>query len=280
MPSRAGARFAAVERGFELPELPDVEIYREYIAATSLHRKITRVELRSASILEGISRRRLKETLEGRRFESAKRHGKHLFVSISGRGFLALHFGMTGTLKYFKDLEKDTEHDRMRVSFSNGYHLAYDCRRKLGRVGLAEDIERFREAHGLGPDALDDRLGFEEFLRALEGSRAAVKSTLMDQKRIAGIGNVYSDEILFQSGVRPGAKTRGLGEERLQRVYRSMRHVLLTAVERRADPGSMPASWITPRRGKDARCPNCGGELEKIRVSGRSAYFCPKDQQG
>jgi hypothetical protein len=137
----------------------------------------------------------------------ASRHGKQLFVSIAGGDWLSMHFGMTGGLRYFKGMAKDTPYERLLVSFSNGYLLAYDCQRKFGKIGLVRDPEAYLNDHDLGPDALDDDFDFKAFRQALRGRRATVKSALMNQQCIAGIGNVYSDEILFQAKIRPDTRT-------------------------------------------------------------------------
>jgi formamidopyrimidine-DNA glycosylase len=103
----------------------------------------------------------------------------------------------------------------------------------------------------------------------------------MDQKRLAGIGNIYSDEILFQAGVRPDLKAGELSEEDLGRIYTEMvSNVLPAAIEAGARPDRLPSFFIIPHRRGDGVCPRCGGSLEKRRISGRTAWFCPRDQHG
>jgi formamidopyrimidine-DNA glycosylase len=101
------------------------------------------------------------------------------------------------------------------------------------------------------------------------------KSTLMNQHIIAGIGNVYSDEILFQASVHPRAKINGLNGRTLEAMYCAMKEVLQVAIEHQAIPGDFPDSYIIPRRHGDGACPKCGSALERVKVSGRSAYYCP-----
>ena len=110
---------------------------------------------------------------------------------------------MTGSLVYFGEGSDDPPYDRVRFDFEGDRHLAYVNRRMLGRVGLADDAEEFIRAEELGPDALDPAFDLEAFNRAIEGRRRDVKSVLMDQTLIAGIGNIYADEILFQSCLHP-----------------------------------------------------------------------------
>ncbi|HSN80956.1 MAG TPA: DNA-formamidopyrimidine glycosylase family protein [Polyangiales bacterium] len=103
-----------------MPELPDVEGFKRYLSETSLHKKIENVHVGSAKILRGISSRRLKQALRGRSMESTRRRGKHLFVALDDGRWLTLHFGMTGRLAYFKSLDDDPEHDRLRLDFERG----------------------------------------------------------------------------------------------------------------------------------------------------------------
>ena len=157
-----------------MPELPDVEVFKRYLDATALHKTITAVKVKSARILEGVSPQRLQEKLRQQQFHSTHRHGKHLLVALDQGPWLTLHFGMTGFLKYFKRMDKDPEHDRLLVSFDNGYHLAYVCQRKLGNVGLTDDVDSFVKKKQLGPDALS--LDLDGFRRALQGKRGTIKS--------------------------------------------------------------------------------------------------------
>lgn len=127
-----------------MPELPDVEMFKKYLDATALHKTIAQVDVKSEQILEGISVQILKNELLGKRFEMTHRHGKYLFLSFNEAKWLGFHFGMTGFLKYFKKMEKAPPHDRLLIGFSNGYYLAYDSQRKLGKVLVIPDVEEFR----------------------------------------------------------------------------------------------------------------------------------------
>lgn len=262
-----------------MPELPDVETFRRYLAATSLHKKIKEVDIYSRQVLEDTSASQLKDALKGRQFDTARRHGKYLAAGVDSGEWLVMHFGMTGFLKYFKRMEEEPPHERLLVTFTNGYHLAYDCQRKLGQVTLVEDFDRFIEDKALGPDALAQDLDFHTFRKAVVERRASIKSVLMNQKIIAGIGNVYSDEILFQAQIHPKVRVDSLPDEALQRLFAARETVLKTAVGRQANPEEFPVSFMTPLRGSDGKCPKCGGQIEKTTVSGRTAYYCANCQK-
>jgi formamidopyrimidine-DNA glycosylase len=259
-----------------MPELPDVEVFRQYLDATSLHQEIEEVDVRSRQVLE-TSARRLRRGLKGHRFESTRRHGKNLFAGLDDGKWLLLHFGMTGGLAYFKHEEDDPEYDRLLLTFTNGYHLAYVSQRKLGELAVINSVDEFVRQKGLGPDALND-LDLATFKGLAAGRHTMAKSFLMDQQTLAGIGNVYSDEILFQAGIHPRTKIDQLDEGALERVYGKMQEVLRTAIDCRAKPDEFPGDYLTPHRHPDGRCPLSGEPVERVKVSGRSAYYCPGRQ--
>jgi formamidopyrimidine-DNA glycosylase len=243
-----------------MPELPDVEVYRRYLDATSLHQKIRSATVIDSRMLKGISSRELQARTKGRFLDSTRRHGKYLFAPLDrGSGWLVFHFGMTGDLKYAKGGVHD-RHARVILDFMNGYRLLYRDKRRFGEVRFAGDADSFIRGKGLGPDAID--IGRGAFDRLLARSRGSIKPLLMNQKAIAGIGNIYSDEMLFQSNIHPASRAKGLGEEQTARLYRSMLFVLKTAVRKHADSKRFPASYLIHQRDE-------GGALSPVRIQNR-----------
>jgi formamidopyrimidine-DNA glycosylase len=241
-----------------------------------LHQRIARVEVLSVDLLEGVSRGEFVRRLKGRRFESTRRHGKHLFVHANGSGWLRLHFGMTGFLRYYKGEEKKPSHARVLFIFAKDHRLAFSDQRKFGEVGLIKDVDEFLKKRALGPDALDADLA--EFKDILRKHRSAVKSVLLNQQLIAGIGNIYADEILFRARMHPATEAARLGENDLKRLFHAMQHILEKAIEYRADSDRMPKTWLFPHRGKGGKCPRCGRELRSSKIAGRTAWFCARCQ--
>jgi formamidopyrimidine-DNA glycosylase len=263
-----------------VPELPDVESIRRHLESTVLKRRIADVHVTSPAILQGTSPARFREALRGRAFASTSRHGKHLFVGLDRGGKeLAIHFGMTGSLRFFEDMGEDPAHDRLRIDFEDSTHLAYDSVRKLGRVQLIDDHDSFISGKQLGPDALTQVDDFESFRELLGGKRGNVKAVFMDQKLIAGIGNVYSDEILFQARVNPKSRIDALDEEVLRALFKAMREVLQTSIDTGADPEKLPRDYLIHQRHAKGVCPLCGGRVKKETIAGRTAYYCPSCQQ-
>lgn len=259
-----------------MPELPDVEVLKGYLDSTALHQEIEAVDVNDEIVLEGITPDKLEHELVGCTFDATRRHGKHLFVNLQPGDWLELHFGMTGDLKYYKHEEQEPDYTQILFHFKNHYRLAYIMPRKLGEVQLIESPDDFIEENNLGPDALD--LDFESFKDLLSGRRGMVKSTLMNQEILAGIGNVYSDEILYQAGIHPRTKVKELSDQQLHQLYDKMQDVLQTAIDHQAKPEQFPDSYLIPHRSEGEKCPKCAGEVKRIEVSGRGGYYCPSCQ--
>lgn len=262
-----------------MPELPDVEVFKQYLDATSLHQVIESVEVTDRRIMGNVSAKKLQQALKGRRFQKSRRYGKYLFIHISEGCWLVIHFGMTGFLKYFKSRGEMPSHSRLLIKFTHGYFLAFHCQRLLGEINLVEDPGSFIEKRGLGPDALDPEFDFVAFKKTLSGRKGMVKSTLMNQHIISGIGNIYADEILFQAKVHPTLKVDQLSNGRLENIFQAMKKVLQVAVKSGVRPEQFPTNYLLPHRGTDDRCPKCGGQLKRVQVSGRGTYYCPECQK-
>ncbi len=260
-----------------MPELPDVEIFKRYLDATSLHQRIADVDVRNGYILKDVTAWELARRLKGHRFESSRRHGKHLFVRADDHIWLRLHFGMTGSLEYFKNDKQAPRHARVLFVFANNHRLAFDDQRQFGQVGLLKDVDELLKKHALGPDALDLDLG--EFRKILGKHRGAVKSILLNQQFIAGIGNIYADEILFRARMHPATEIFRLDDKALTNLFRTTRYILKRAIAAKADVKQMPKSWLLPHRGKGGKCPRCGKKLRSAKIGGRTAWFCAHCQK-
>ena len=270
-----------------MPELPHVQVLKEYVDATSLHRTVRHVYVSAEHTLADVSASTLRRHMEGRALDGTRRHGKQLFVSAEDDDWLRLHFGMTGSLEYFESGDgegqdgdargPDPEHTRLRLDFEGGGHLAFINPRRLGAIGWVESPEAFVADEELGPDALDDAFDVESLQNALDGRRGTMKGALMDQGMVAGIGSVYADEILFQARIHPRTEPDALGSEAVETVHGQMRRVLRAGIDAVRD--DFPDWFLLPHRHDDGTCPSCGTELKKIRVTGRSTWYCPEDQE-
>ncbi|MBD3378983.1 MAG: Fpg/Nei family DNA glycosylase [Candidatus Omnitrophica bacterium] len=260
-----------------MPELPDVEHYGNYIKRTAARKKITGAETRNAKVLEGVSGKVLAKKLKGKKFSRITRRGKYLLLKFAEEEWLYMHFGMTGDVAYFKKDKEAPKYARVLFLFANGYALAFISQRMLGRIGTAPSPGEFIKKRSLGPDALDVSPG--KFKKTLEGRKGALKSALMDQEKIAGIGNIYADEILYASRLHPKTSLSELKDGDIKKIFRSMKRILEKAAEKKADPEKFPRSWLIPQRKKGGKCPRCGNPLRTVKVNGRTSYFCPKSQK-
>jgi formamidopyrimidine-DNA glycosylase len=182
-------------------------------------------------------------------------------------------------LKYYKDKSDATGHAKLIIDFANGYHLSYDNQRRLGRIDLTESIDDFVEEQELGPDVMSNDFDQDRFLETLDGRRGTIKGALMNQSIMAGVGNIYSDEALFQAEIYPGREVPNVGSEQRKKLYRTLRRVLAVAIDKQVDPSRFPRGYLLPNRRPGAECPRCGGTIRKATISGRSAYYCARHQR-
>jgi formamidopyrimidine-DNA glycosylase len=256
-----------------VPELPDVEGFRQVLARHAEGKRIEAVEVIDRSMLQGTTPQALGRALENRRFKEPARHGKWLVAPV-GEVEVLMHFGMTGLLEWRPRGEERHPHDRI-VFVCTGGELRYRNMRKFGGVRLASG-DRERVTGPLGPDAQD--LGREEFRELLGRRRGGVKAALMDQRLLAGLGNLMADEILWRARVNPRAQLQRLSRKRVDRLYDGMREVLRDSIP----TGRVPPvqGWLTRARDeRDPTCPRCEGRLRKATVAGRTACWCPRCQR-
>jgi formamidopyrimidine-DNA glycosylase len=265
-----------------MPELPEVETFKRRVADKCRGRTVDHVEVPDPGILEGISAREIERRLRGERLGPARRYGKHLFISLSSDSVLALHFGMNGFPELVPKGAADPPYTRLVLAFSDGERLAYVNPRRLGRVGLAESVEAFIAASGLGSDVLEPAFDGKAFAAIVESSKRDIKSVLMDQALMAGIGNIYSDEILFQARVFPGAAANRLPSDAVKRLFSALGRTLETAIERGAgsegDEQRLPAGFLLRERHAGGHCPRCGAPLATAKKGGRTSYYCRRCQ--
>lgn len=209
------------------------------------------------------------------RFAQPRRHGKWLIAPV-GSAEVLMHFGMTGELRWAADAAGRHRHDRLIFVCEDG-ELRYNNMRRFGGVWLARDAaERDAVTGPLGPDAAAlDRQTFEQLLA---GRRGAIKAALMDQRLVAGIGNLLSDEILWRAHVHPATPVAKLSPARRRRLFDSLR----AAVSESTRYGRVPHGqrWLTRvRDNRKAQCPRCGAILRRATIAGRTACWCPREQR-
>lgn len=261
-----------------MPELPEAEAYRR-LAERALHRPVAEVVAADAWFLKGgLTAEVVASAITGRSFVAARRTGKVLLLDTDGDGpVLGLRFGMTGRLLVdgragvdqllYSSLRENEAWDRFSVRFADGGELRIRDPRRLGGVVLDPDEDR------LGVDALAVRPA--ELAAALRGSAAPVKARLLDQARLAGIGNLLADEALWRAGIDPAREARSLSPAELRRLHRHLRATVATLIER----GGSHTGDLQAERRPGGRCPRDGEPLVRRRVGGRPTWSCPRPQR-
>jgi formamidopyrimidine-DNA glycosylase len=251
-----------------VPELPDVEGYRR-TARNASGRRIERVEVLDPVLLRGGRA----AVVEGERFGEFERHGKWLF-GPAGEAEVLMHFGMSGRLDWARGRARRHRHDRV-VFVCRGGELRYRDMRKFGGVWISRR-GRGRVTGPLGPDATEvDLAGLRELLR---GRRGGLKGALMDQRLIAGLGNLMVDEIAWRARVNPRTRVGQLSERRRARLW----HAIDDVVRESLPTGRVPPAegWLTGvRDAREPRCPRCGARMRKATVAGRTTVWCPRCQR-
>jgi formamidopyrimidine-DNA glycosylase len=263
-----------------LPEILEVERYR-VLADKALHRPVAKVWMADARYGRGgTTARRLRAALVGHQFTAARRRGKLMLLDIDDGPTLGVRFGMTGglvvdgqqaldRLRYGPGVFNE-KWVRARVDFADGGTLKLHDPRRFGSLELAPDESR------LGPDALtatlaDVRAALTVMPRS--GPVAPLKARLMDQERLAGIGNLLADEILWRAGFEPARRTP-LNEDELRKLHKSLRSTL-RQLDRR---GGSHLGELMEERQPGGHCPRDGAELLYAQVGGRTTYWCPQHQ--
>ncbi len=260
-----------------MPEGVEIEIYRS-AAEAALDREITSVDASDDWFLKaGTTAEALSEVLIGERFVAARRRGKLLILDTSGGERLGLRFGMTGRLIVdtgaaiayleYSSQKNNPRWDRFVVHFADGGDLRIRDPRRLGGVILEPDES------ALGVDAFSITAG--ELDRRVFVGDVALKARLLDQSRIAGVGNLIADETLWRAGIDPARKARSLEAKDRRRFLKHLRSVLGDFTR----DGGSHTGHLQAVRVRGGRCPKDGAELQRREIGGRTTYSCPQHQR-
>jgi formamidopyrimidine-DNA glycosylase len=262
-----------------LPELPEVETVIRSIAPSITGHRIEEAFFYSKLVTRG-DFKSLAKSLCGLSITSIYRLGKHIVIQLD-RGLLYLHLGMTGKLLWNAE---PSAYARAIFRLDNGT-LVYDDIRQFGRVNYSERPPALLER--LGPDAL--AIAFDAFFASLHKHHCTLKSLLLNQRFVSGIGNIYADEILFAAGIHPKAKASRLSKKRAFRLYEEMGRILNKAIEHRGssisdyvDSNGVKGSFQLLHRvyGKaGAACDRCGTNIARIVIAQRGTHYCPRCQR-
>ncbi|MDA8365418.1 MAG: formamidopyrimidine-DNA glycosylase [Actinomycetota bacterium] len=259
-----------------MPELPEVEAYRE-LAATVVGRRVTAVRALDPWYVKGEPVDALVAALSGRTVTAARRRGKLLVLDTDGPDRLGVRFGMTGTLAVdghlalerlrYAPAEPDARWVRFELGFAGGGTMAVHDPRRLGGVCLDPDES------ALGPDAAT--VGTAALGAALAGSAAPLKARLLDQARLAGVGNLVADEVLWRAGLAPDRPAGSLDRTEVARLQRA----LVAGIADLCRRGGSDAGDLFDHRRPGGRCPRDGTALVRATIGGRTTWWCPSHQR-
>jgi formamidopyrimidine-DNA glycosylase len=280
-----------------MPELPEVEVIRRDLERDVLGRRIKEAEVRSTknamrAIRKHDRRKDFSDAMEGAKIAKIGRRGKYLLLYLDNDNVLVIHLGMSGQLIYTKTSAPFENHTHVAIQFTVGGQLRFIDPRTFGQMFTVHrtELKELKEFEDLGIDALEEPLTWQYFSQTLDERKTKLKRLLMDQGFISGLGNIYSDEILFAAGIRYDRKSDDLSSQEVRRLYRAIQEILQDAIkfggtsadddQYRNLAGELGEYQdhlkVYQQEGKP--CRRCRTPIDRTRWSNRSTYYCPQCQ--
>jgi formamidopyrimidine-DNA glycosylase len=278
-------------------ELPEVEVVRRDLERDVVGRRVAAVEVRRMKNTKRVIRRHktpkeFRDRLVGHKVTRAERKGKYILLHLDDGNVLVVHFGMTGRfLRGNKRLALDN-HSHVIVTFQTGGDVRFVDPRTFGEmfVTAADDLGKVKELSHLAIDPLESMFTWQQFSGALANRASKLKPLLMDQQFVSGLGNIYSDEVLFAAGLRHDRASDELSAQEVRRLYRAIQETVQEAIRFRGttlgdeayvDLYGKPGEYqhelrVYGRRGEP--CRRCRTPIEVVKYSGRNSYYCPQCQ--
>lgn len=271
-----------------MPELPEVQTICDVISPQIIGRRIENVIVHHEGVLANTAAAEFINTLRGNRFTSMSRRGKYMLLSLESGKKLTIHLRMTGGLLAAPQGYPMEKHTHVVFALSGDLELRFSDLRRFGRMWLADAAESVPGLDSLGLEPFDPRITGEYLKEKLRVSHRKIKDCLLDQTLIAGIGNIYSDEILFRAGIHPARLACSLTDAEFAHLAKMISETMAYYVEKnKIDPEeylktggrdyrNTPYLQVYGRKGKP--CLRCGTELKKEKIAGRGSVYCPNCQ--
>jgi formamidopyrimidine-DNA glycosylase len=275
-----------------MPELPEVETYVAELAPLLQGRAVVAAQVRWPRIIAEPPPEAFVQRIVGQRFVHFGRRGKYILLGLESGDTLIVHLRMTGHLFVYPPTVEPDKHTHVVLDLDDGQRLHYQDARKFGRLWLTADAEAVLAR--LGPEPLAEDFSVEGLAAWLAGRKATIKALLLDQRLVAGVGNIYADEALFTARIHPQRAGGALTREELVRLHTAIRQILATAIEHKGSSlgASSIQNYLRPngqqggyqaerlvydRAGQPCSC--CGSAIERLVIAQRSAHFCPQCQR-
>ncbi|MCF8002247.1 MAG: DNA-formamidopyrimidine glycosylase [Halanaerobiales bacterium] len=275
-----------------MPELPEVQTVVTGLNDVLKGKKIISTHIHDDTVIGFPDKSNFINKSVGKKIKKLSRRGKYIIIHFEDNSErLVIHLRMSGKLLYKKREENRKKHTHVVFEFNDNTDLRFNNVRKFGRLYLIDDqnMDKAGNLNNLGVEPLSDKFTIELFKEMLKNRRGMIKPLLMNQEFIAGIGNIYADEALFLSKIRPDKKANKLSEKEIERLYHEIRKILKKGIKM---GGTSVSDYVNAlgKAGKfqnelnvykkeGGKCPNCEDEIIKKKVSGRSARFCPSCQK-
>jgi len=289
-----------------MPELPEVEVVKRSLINITQNSIIKAVKINDGRLRYKIDKNQIKKTI-GLKLKKIQRRSKYLLFFFDKDIIMLVHLGMTGKFFYinknnikFKtsfyydvNENKDKKHDRVIFDLSNNRRLVYNDVRKFGFIKLFDKINLKKSFHlrNLGPEPLGKNFNFRYFKQYIFGKQRTIKDLLMDQKFVSGLGNIYVNEILFFSGVKPMRKIKNLLDQDIKKIIKFTKKILYKAIilggssikdfsSGSGKKGAFQQHFkVYGRKGENCKTRNCKSNVIKIILANRASFFCAKCQK-
>lgn len=276
-----------------MPELPEVELVARALERLATGRRIVAAKLLRAGLAPETPPRTFARYLRGARIEQVGRRGKHLLFMLDNARVLMTHLRMTGRFLYLPPPAPLPKHTHAIFHLDNAQRLVFTDQRHFGMMKIvpAAELAETKELRSLAPEPFSDEFTPDVLRAALSRSRRTLKETLLDQKRVLGLGNIYAAEALFLARINPFVTASALSRNRVSRLHRAMLDVLAESIAHgstmNVDPENIDGSYyggnyeghwrVYDREGES--CPTCNARIRRISHAGRSTFFCPRCQR-
>jgi formamidopyrimidine-DNA glycosylase len=268
-----------------MPELPDLEVIREYLGLRLPGAVITAAKVRRPLVVRHLLEGEPAEHLVGRQIVEVLRRGKFLILPLDDGTFVVINPMLAGRLRYGEPLGRDRIRDALVLTLADGHELRYHDAKDMGKVYVVDELAQVPTYEELGPEATDPDLDLDQFRQRLRRHHGEIKGILTNQAFLAGIGNAYVDEILWQAGIYPFRRRPSLDEGEVARLYAAMRSTLTEAIEilrqRVGDQIDVEVRDFLAVHGRAGEpCPRCGSAISQVTRQRRTTNFCRQCQPG
>ena len=270
-----------------MPELPEVETVKNQLSPHVIGRTITKVTLHWERMVKGQDAAEFLKLIAGQKIMDMTRQGKYMIVHLSNGSKLIIHLKMTGSLILGKDNSEPPKYTRAIIHLDDGQDVFFRDPRKFGVLKLLKDTKEIDAK--LGPEPLEKEFTLKLFTEGLAKRTVPIKALLLDQKFLAGVGNMYADEALFLARIDPRRAANTLKKTEIRRLFNAIHEVLLAGLKY---GGASVVTYFHPdgsvgtahqhfnvAHNQKKECPICGGPIERIVVRGRGTYYCPRCQK-